>query len=214
MKSKTIGELLEFERKRNNLSLSELASSTKIDLARLEALENNQFEVLPTSPFVKGYLRACARVLSLDSQALIAVLRRDYKESQAGQLVPRSDTKLNRGRFWHTHLFNWPALPLIASILAALVYAALQWYKATRPPQLELLGPDDQAVVAAEVAVSGYTQPDLLLVVNEIPIALNPDGFFQTTLKFPEEGLALIKVEAIDEAGRSATLERTVFVEF
>jgi len=214
MKSKTIGELLTFERKRRGLSLAQLAEQTQVNPEKLRALEDNRFELLPSSPFVKGYLRSCARVLSLDSQALIAVLRRDYKESQGGRLVPRAAESAGRFSFWQSKIFSWPILSVAAFVLALIFYGFAQWYRATRPPQLELLEPKDQAAVAAQVLVSGYTESDSLLVVNETPVALNPDGFFQTTLNFSDEGLALIKVEAIDEAGRSAMLERTVFVEF
>jgi len=214
MQSKTIGELLSYEREAKGVSLPDLAAKTKIDQEKLEALESNQFEALPASPFVKGYIQAYARVLSLDFKALMAVLRRDYKSSSVGTLVLRTGNHDKHWPIWRSLSLTWQFLAVSGFILALFSYLGLQWYQSQRSPRLVLNQPDNQAVVSSEVLVSGFTDPGALLVVNELPVALNPDGSFNTTLKFAEEGLALIKIESLNEAGRSAVLDRSVFVEF
>lgn len=214
MKSKTIGELLQLERKKCGISLEELAYQTKIKLQNLRALEADQLSNLPAAPFVKGYLRACARVFGVDSASLIAVLRRDYKESIQGQLVLRDQSQASVNKWWSGRTFSWQAVVFTGLILALILYGLLQWYQLTRPPSLVVSEPEDQAVVANNIVVKGYTDPDALLVVNQLPVALDTDGFFQTTLDFADEGLALITIEAFDEQGRSTRLDKTVFVEF
>lgn len=214
MKSKTVGELLQLERARCGLSLAELAVQTKIKLERLQDLEADQLSNLPAAPFVKGYLRSCARVLGVESESLIAVLRRDYKESIQGQLVLRDHSQPMNAKWWSGRTFSWQAVVFAGLILALILYGLLQWYQLTRPPSLVVSEPDDQAVVANNIVVKGYTDPEMLLTVNQLPVALDADGFFQTTLDFADEGLALITVEAFDEQGRSTRIDKTVFVEF
>jgi cytoskeleton protein RodZ len=54
------------------LSLQELAARTKIKVSTLEAMERGEFNRLPRGVFMRGFLRACARELNLDPEALVA----------------------------------------------------------------------------------------------------------------------------------------------
>ena len=89
MRQKTVGELLKEERLKHNISLGDLAKATRIRAEHLTSLEENLFEQLPAATFVKAYIRNYARVLGFDPEPLIRLLRRDFKESAKGQLVPR-----------------------------------------------------------------------------------------------------------------------------
>lgn len=214
MISKTIGELLKQERQQRGVSLSELSAKTKVRLEFLEALESGDLSCLPAAPFVKGYIRACARVLSLDSDSLIAVLRRDYKQDYHGQLISRSLSGKNHPRWWSSISISWMGLAVLGLFVSILVYGGYKWYQATRPPHLELTSPADQATVASQVEVSGYTDHQVLLLVNDRPVALNPDGSFATTVELTQEGLAMISVQAFDQKNRVTKIDRVVFVEF
>jgi cytoskeleton protein RodZ len=64
--------LLRGAREDAGLSLQALAARTKIKVSTLEAMERGEFNRLPRGVFMRGFLRACARELNLDPQALIA----------------------------------------------------------------------------------------------------------------------------------------------
>ena len=61
------GELLQAARIQQGLSLEDVANRMHLSPAILEAIEENDFEEITAPIFVKGYLRAYARIVSLDA---------------------------------------------------------------------------------------------------------------------------------------------------
>jgi cytoskeleton protein RodZ len=214
MKMRTVGEVLQAERLSRKVSLVDLAAQSRIKVDLLKALEANNFAALPAAVFVKGYIRAYARLLGFDYRPVTALLRRDFKESARGQLVPREfvKTSLRRGR-WLTPM-RFVAVSLALSLVIIFGYVAWQWRAVSLPPMLVITTPVESAVVAARVEVKGLTQPDNIVVVNDEPVAIRPDGSFVTEVILPTEGLATLKVSATDRKGKQTTKDRTVMVKF
>lgn len=69
--SDSIGKILAETRKNQGKSIPEMESLTKIRSKYLQALENDQFQLLPGEAYVKGFLRTYASCLDLDVQALL-----------------------------------------------------------------------------------------------------------------------------------------------
>jgi cytoskeleton protein RodZ len=67
-----LAALLRGAREDAGLSLQELAARTKIKVSTLEAMERGEFDRLPRGVFMRGFLRACARELELDPEAVVA----------------------------------------------------------------------------------------------------------------------------------------------
>lgn len=65
------GERLQAARIQKGLSLDDVASRMHLSVNILKAIENNQFEEITAPIFVKGYLRAYARIVSLDEDDMI-----------------------------------------------------------------------------------------------------------------------------------------------
>ena len=70
----TIGKQLRQAREARSLSLEQVAQATHIRVRYLQALEAEQFEVLPSTAQVRGFLRAYAAHLKLDPAPLLAEL--------------------------------------------------------------------------------------------------------------------------------------------
>lgn len=66
-----LGTLLREAREAQGLTLAQVQQELRISLRFLEALENSQYQVLPTPVHVRGYLRNYARLLKLDPQPLL-----------------------------------------------------------------------------------------------------------------------------------------------
>ena len=71
------GSYLKHERELRGVPLEEIAESTKIHIRFLEALENNEFDLLPGEVFIKGYIRSYAQVIGID----VAEMVNTYDES-------------------------------------------------------------------------------------------------------------------------------------
>ena len=68
----SFGENLRQARQARNITLQEIAASTKISSRALQALEDEHFEQLPGGIFNKGFVRAYARCVGLDEEKTVA----------------------------------------------------------------------------------------------------------------------------------------------
>lgn len=67
----SFGDELRRERELREISLREIAESTKISLRYLQALEGNRFEELPGGVFNRGFVRAYAQFIGVDDEAMV-----------------------------------------------------------------------------------------------------------------------------------------------
>jgi cytoskeletal protein RodZ len=68
----SFGEELRRQRELRQVSLEEIADSTKVNLRFLEALERNDFDALPGGLFTRGFIRAYATYVGLDPEATVS----------------------------------------------------------------------------------------------------------------------------------------------
>ena len=73
-----LGTYLRRERELRQVSLHDISVATKIQLRFLEALEEDQYEHLPPTPFVVGFLRAYAQYLLLEPEEIVAAFHARY----------------------------------------------------------------------------------------------------------------------------------------
>ena len=92
-----IGEVLKATRTRLGLDIRTVEERTKIRTKYLRALENEDWEVLPSIAYAKGFLRTYARALGLDGDALVDELRRQV-ESSGESVYPVSEHVLEHRR--------------------------------------------------------------------------------------------------------------------
>lgn len=212
MKTRTIGEVLREEREQHHVSLEELAQLTRIRVQYLTALESNLFVDLPSAAFVKGYIKTYAQVFGFDHQPLIALLRRDFKESAKGELIPREFIRpvLKNRQLWTP--VTLVLMVLVSIFISFTLYVSVQWYQLQRPPFLEITSPQEETVVSSRVVVQGRTLEDAILKINAEPVSVRADGSFQTELFLPREGLNTITIEATDRRGKSNLSLRSVRV--
>ena len=82
------GERLQAARIKAGLSLADVASRMHLSANIVEAIEDNHFEEITAPIFVKGYLRAYARIVSLDEDDMID----QYIDFYSGEDPPISST--------------------------------------------------------------------------------------------------------------------------
>jgi cytoskeletal protein RodZ len=82
----SVGAYLRRERELRQLSVAELAQTTRIPVRILRQLERGEEEGLPAEVFVRGFLRAYARALDLDEEHVLARYGRQAPEPAAPPL--------------------------------------------------------------------------------------------------------------------------------
>jgi len=68
----SFGRYLRSEREQRGISIEDISRATKISPSQLKALESDEMDALPTTAYVKGFIRAYSKHLGLDpNDALI-----------------------------------------------------------------------------------------------------------------------------------------------
>jgi cytoskeleton protein RodZ len=66
-----IGNTLREARVRRNLTLQQVEEDTKIRVKYVQAMENEDFDIMPGATYVKGFLRTYSAYLALDSEVIL-----------------------------------------------------------------------------------------------------------------------------------------------
>jgi Helix-turn-helix domain len=92
-----IGATLREARMRARIDITEVEEATKIRAKYLRALENEEWNLLPGSTFIKSFLREYADFLGLDSRTLVEEYKLRYERPSEHELAPISP-QLGRDR--------------------------------------------------------------------------------------------------------------------
>ena len=93
--SKTAGEVLRKKRENIGLSIDHIANKLNLDPKLIELLEKNDYEKFNIETYLRGYLRAYAKVIDLDDDMIINL----YKESnpeKTPEILPDVKPKIQR----------------------------------------------------------------------------------------------------------------------
>lgn len=98
---KTIGELFKSKRISKDLNLKVISQQTKIHIGLLEALEEDRLDKLPSKTYVRGFVKACSKILSYDQENALLLLDKTYdekmpKKEERVYHAPASNNKIDR----------------------------------------------------------------------------------------------------------------------
>jgi len=85
----SFGEEIKRERELRDISLKEIADATNISVRFLEALERNDFSVLPGGVYVRGFIRSVAQHVGLDVDETLAAYQ---QETERQEMLQESET--------------------------------------------------------------------------------------------------------------------------
>lgn len=180
---KTVGQIISQTRKQQNISLEKLSQITKIDLKYLKALEKDQYNLLPSNTFVKGFIRNVAQSLGKNPDELIAIFRRDFSQPSSLKLSP---APLKSKENITNRKIKKPSTIILLAVLIFFIYLLFQLRVFITPPKLEIYQPKDNNVLVSPVTIEGKTSPDSIVQVNQDNI-VKPDssGYFILSIPLP-----------------------------
>ena len=118
-----IGNSLREARLRRGVDFAQAELATKIRGKYLRALEDEQFEVLPSETYVKGFLRTYAEFLGLDGQLYVDEFNSRYVAGEERDVAPRrSRARPKRSRRFETNVVL-VALAIIAVLTVVVISA-------------------------------------------------------------------------------------------
>ena len=208
---KTVGQILQKTRLEKKITLEEIADQTKIRQAILVALEEDNFQKLPSVASIKGLLKTYADFLGLPPEQILAIFRRYFDKKEKKKIIPQGLVRpIDKPGL------NWgPKKTLILTtgvfFLALAGWLIYQYICLIKPPFLKIYSPEQNVQAdEATLVVLGKTQPDSLLTINGSAVLLDPQGRFSYKVElFPGENKIII--EAMSKLGKKTRVERTVF---
>lgn len=207
---RTIGEILQKARIEKKYTLEEIEGQLRIRKKFLQALEDNNWSKLPSLTYIKGFLRNYSAFLGLKPDEMVAIFRRQYQEQEKSGVIPKGLTHpLNGPLLQVTSHFTIVGI-IICFIIFFFGYLFIQYKNYTNPPGLIITAPQEGEVIQSDkITLSGKTDNDAVVSVNDQKIAITSDGEFSTSLTLPP-GINTIAVESVGKNGKKRSTTRTI----
>lgn len=126
-----IGQSLKERRMEKGLTIAEIANETRIRKRYLEAMENEEWDIIPGRVYLKGFLRTYCRRLDLDEASFLDALDNTFKPTPVQDKIPEKIELPGRPK---------KKIGLIFSIVALFLLLATQYVYKTyfvSPPSIE-----------------------------------------------------------------------------
>jgi len=204
---KTVGEILKKARLEKEFSLEQVENATKIRKEFLRALEEDNFSELPSYASARGFLKNYAEFLDLSPAAILAIFRRDFGKDKQ---IPVPNKEVFEKKIKWTPRLTLAVLVVIF-FLGLSFYLIYQYFSLEKPPFLEVIFPPEGKQVFEEaIEISGRTQADALVTINDVPVLISPKGEFRYQFDlFPGENKII--VIAKNRMNKQTRIERTIF---
>jgi hypothetical protein len=204
--SYTLGEKLKKFRSEGRITLFEVSRETKIPVKYLEMIEEGKYESLPPDVYVRGFLRGYGEYLGLDPEKLVGLYRRerDIKENiTKEEIKPIAKTK-RVPRFVVTpKIITAGIITLI--ILGGFFYLYKEIGRFAAEPRLSIVEPSEAASIDVNsVIVSGFTDQDAKLFINDQPVLVNEKGEFRENILL-QNGVNNITISATNRFGKAVS---------
>jgi cytoskeletal protein RodZ len=204
---KTVGQVLKDARLKKRISLDEIARVTRIKKRYLLALEKSEYEKLPGVAYIKGFIKNYGEYIGLAPDQLWALFRREYKAGRDVLLLPR--TKDLSRPFWVITPNRVVALMVVFVTTIFFIYLIRGVIKG---PYLKVYSPEDNLVVKnLSIKVSGRTEPEAKLTINDQPVQFKSRGEFEVIIQL-SLGVNEITFVSTNRLGRRTEVTRTIKV--
>jgi len=206
---KTIGEVLREARSKKRYSLESLEKETKIKKSFIQAIEKEDWNVLPEYPVILGFVKNIASFLGIDSKGTIALLRRDYPPKVLS-VNPKPD--ISREFSWSPQLTFLVGIAVVILLIAG--YLGFQYIKFISPPTLQVVLPKESQVVdKAQVLVQGKTDAEATVKVNNQPVLVGEDGKFSIDLDISQK-TEEVDVISTSRSGKTSEIKVKIIPKF
>lgn len=205
---RTIGDILKSARIKKRYSLKKVERETKIKGEFVEAIESGNWSELPDLPVVSGFVKNLASFLDVDVKTAYATLKRDYLPQRLS-INPKPDVG---GKFAWTPKYTF-LVGILITILALFGYLGFQFIRFNSPPSLEVTKPPDNFTTTSnKVDVSGKTDSDATIRINNQLVLVGKDGIFNGQVEI-FEGTKEIVITATNRSKKETTVVRKVVPE-
>lgn len=191
-----LGSYLKKEREARNCTLEEISNVIKVRKGILRAIENDDYTLLPSPVFIRGFLRAYAKYIGLDPDEVI----KRYNQEVAERFTAEEEEEREKRKLSRSFLKVRP-IPVAAAFVLLIILLYLVFMRPFSPSQKaeDIPSPTNKVLLGekgVEMPVASVPIPDKGIEVQE-PL-----------VSFPQKEDGTAKAEAY-EAKRLNLLFRT-----
>ena len=162
-----------------NLNVEKLSELTGISERFINLLIEEKFNLLPSAPYVRGYLMKISETLNLDGEK---IWQEFLKDNEAVRRSGQRD-ELPRNRFAIKGLNKKTLLIIIVGAVIIIIYLLLRIPELLSGSQLTLLNINENTVVhEPNFSILGKMNPEDELTINGEVIYPQKDGSFEKTI--------------------------------
>ncbi len=207
---KTVGFMLKEAREKKGLTTSQVESTIKIREKFIIAIENDEFSILPSPSYAKGFVRNYAEFLGLPIDSTMAIFRRQTLESSKLSLLPKGVTDPLNTPFFQLTPSRFLTLIVTLLFIVFFLYLGLQYTRVNAKPMLTITTPVHQSIVTQKrITVEGKTDPDATVTINGVSTVVRDDGRFFEQIAI-ESGVNKIQIIATSRFGKMTTVTKEV----
>ena len=192
--------LLKNTRLDKEYELSDISKKLKISVKYLAAIEDEDIKNFPQEPYCSLIVKDYADYLGLNGQEILSFFRRDFEQKKRSKSVKKEC-------FSFTPQFTFKVLIGIV-IIFFISYITNEYIKFNRPPKLKINWP--QNITSQNFDLTGITDSDSTIRINEDLIIVDAEGNFQKKIQTGSDGEVKITVESKSPSGKTTVEEKTL----
>lgn len=170
MQPGTPGAKLRAGREAIGLSLSDVATRTRIAQRQLEAVERDDYAALPGIPYAVGFARAYARAIDMDDVAIAADVRRAVHESDMGANRYEAFEPVDPTRV-PSRALAWTAAIIVVVLVAGFTIWRTQMFTAPTGEEIaaqEQVGPAAARPAGPVQVAAPAAQPVVFTAIDDV----------------------------------------------
>ncbi len=199
----TTGEILQRERKNQNVTLEQIEKETRIRKKNLVAIENNDWDEFPSKTYILGVIKSYGKYLHLDVEKLAAFFRREYERKEDLDFK----TRVSKKHFTPQRKKIFAAL-LTTILLLFGAYFGYQIKLFFSPPYVTILQPQKtQFRREDKIDLVGKTDKEAIVLINGERVFLDKNNVFRVTIPLAS-AINEITIEVTGANGKKTILKR------
>ena len=168
----SFGEHLYFERKKQNLSVTEVAKAIHLSEKVIDAIERSDVAQLPQPAFVQGYLRVYAKFLGISEALVLQEYANAVPHKLEADLHPRSTLPSEASS--NSPLVKMVTVFVFVMMLVTAIYASFSYYKnaiVVNEPEIEsqslLALPESSYIEQNDIGNEASSSEDEVIVSDQ-----------------------------------------------
>ena len=204
---KKVGDLLRETRLKRGLTVKDSSKFTRIHEQYLKALESGNYALFSDKVHIRGFIQNYAKFLGLNFEEILAVWRREYKDTE-------NQTELSSSNNFFSKIFISPKMLVTAFIV--IVSVVFSWYLYSQyqsyagVPPLLIESPENNLVTTTkEIWVKGRSYKNTFVYVNGEEAKTTETGSFRFPVSL-DLGLNTLIVKASNRLGKETEVKLSV----